>query len=123
MDQKLRFVVLMISLESIFNKSAQDPIQHILSRHVALTLSSDKTTFECYFKELKRLYNIRSTILHGKIKGDELKKVGNIKSHAVRLEEIVRSVLRWLVWLYDYENSEPTKESLFTYLNSKGFEG
>lgn len=31
-DEKLKFVILMIALESIFNKISSDPIQHIISR-------------------------------------------------------------------------------------------
>jgi len=39
------------------------------------------------------------------------------------LEGLVRSVLRQLIYLYHFDLAEPTKESLFEYLNAKGFEG
>jgi len=120
---KLKYVTLIIALESIFNRSGQDPIQHIISRHVSLLLSSTREEFETISKNVKELYNIRSIIVHGKTEGGELKKIEKLQPYLDRLEDVVRDVLKKLIWMYDFEEKQPTKDSLFSYLNAKGFEG
>ncbi|MEO8712790.1 MAG: hypothetical protein ABI405_11735 [Parafilimonas sp.] len=122
-DERLKFVVLMISLESIFNKSNQDPITHIISRHVALLIAENKESFFKVYDEVKRLYNIRSAIVHGKDEKESKKDLKDVEKDILILEEIVRSVLRKLIWIYDFDLDMPSdKKSLWNYLNAKGFE-
>src|SRR5205085_9197009 len=72
-DEKLKFVMLMIALESIFNKSNQEPIKHIISRHAALTITRDKQKFHEKVERIKFLYDLRSWIVHGKYEDKEHK--------------------------------------------------
>ncbi len=72
---------------------------------------------------LKELYDIRSTIVHGSTDKSRLKKLESLSEKLETLNEIVRKVLEKLIWLYDFEMSEPSKDSLFNYLNAKGFAG
>jgi len=120
-SEKLSFVVLIMALESIYNRSGQDPIQHIISRHVSLTLSNSKEEFETLFRKVKDFYNLRSIIVHGSTEKKELIKIENIHDKLEELFDLVRAILKKLIWLYDFEISQPTKNSLFDYLNSKGF--
>lgn len=65
-DKKIKFILLMIALESIFNKSKDEPIRHIISRHAALTITRDKQIFDEKVNRLKFFYDLRSSIVHGK---------------------------------------------------------
>ena len=122
-NDKVKFIVLMIALESIYNKTGDIPINHIISRHVALTLTSEKAEFEIISKSVKELYDLRSIIVHGSTDKNRLKKLESLSEKLDSLNEIVRRVLEKLIWLYDFEISEPTKDGLFNYLNAKGFTG
>ncbi len=126
-DDKLKFVVLMIALESIFNRSKDEPIRHIISRHAALTLTRDKRTFDDYVKRLKFLYDLRSSIVHGKLENKDddkdyrkyKKNLEQIGNYSLELEEIVRNVLKKLIIQNKLFNSDTpqNKEDLFKLLN------
>jgi len=121
-DLKIRFVLLMIGLESIFNRSGNDPIQHIISRHLALTLAESEEDFNELFKATKRLYITRSRIVHGNTDKKELEKINlKINDELQELESLTRRVIMKLLWMYDIESGTPNKDSLFEYLNRKGF--
>lgn len=123
-DEKLKFVMLMICLESVFNKSNQDPITHIISRHVALLITKDKDSFLKMYNEVRRLYNIRSAIVHGKDEKSSKENLREINTDVLKLEEIVRSVLKQLIWIHDFDLNMPKdKKELWNYLNARGFRG
>lgn len=123
-DEKLKFVILIIALESIFNKSGQDPIAHIISRHIALLTTKDKESFLSLFEKVKKLYNVRSTIVHGKHDKSSKVNLKELKTQVLQLEGVVRSVLKKLIWIHDFDSNKPKdKEELWEYLNAKGFQG
>jgi len=107
-DAELEFITLMTALESIFN-STGDQISHTVSRHLALILSSDREGFELHYRKMKKLYAIRSKIVHGSSVNDEL------TTHLNTLKNYTREALNYSL-LY-----KKTKADLFNYLNAKGF--
>ena len=121
-DLKIRFVLLMMGLESIFNRSGNDPIQHIISRHLALTLAESEEGFNKLFIATKRLYQTRSKIVHGNTDIKEMEKINlKIINELQELESLTRRVIMKLLWMYDFESGTLNKDSLFEYLNRKGF--
>lgn len=117
---KIKFVLFMIALESIFNRSSHEPISHILSRHSALLLSATREEFDSQYKKIKDLYNTRSTIVHGSTDENNLKKFRlKLPEHLIELEDLTRKIILKCISLKDIDN----KDSLFNYLNKKGFEG
>src|SRR5439155_19616177 len=110
---------LMIALESIFNKSSQEPIKHIISRHTALTITRNKQKFFEIVERVKFLYNLRSWIVHGDNKKFS-KHSTKFPTYILELEELVRNVLKQLIWnekLFD-SKKPTTKEELFDILNA-----
>lgn len=123
-DPKVKFVLLMSGLESIFNRSSQDPVKHIISRHLALTLANSKEEFEKLFATTKKLYDTRCNIIHGNTDKKVIEKLqSRISVELQQLEELIRRVVNKLLWLHDFDIGEPTKDALFEYLNKKGYEG
>ncbi len=105
-----RYITLMTALESLFNRG-RDQITHIVSRHLAIIVSSNKEDFEENYKNFKELYGKRSTIIHGdKIKDENLEEL------VLKLENLVRKAILFCL------NQELNKDELFNYLNSKGYE-
>jgi Apea-like HEPN len=120
-NEKLRFILLTIALESIYSTKSQD-ITHILARHVALTLCEDnEELFLKIEKQVRTLYGIRSIIVHGKAESGDLKKIHNMPCLRRELEDIVRKVLKTLLFLQPFKEISKTKETLYASLNSKGF--
>lgn len=81
------------------------------------------------YDEIKKLYNIRSKIVHGeksdtddKTYKDYLKRSTH---YTLKLEEIVRDVLKKLIFrINDPDLNLPKdKNELWQYLNAKGFSG
>ncbi len=123
-DSKVKFVLLMIGLESIFNRSSQDPVKHIISRHLALTLADSNEKFEELFIITKKLYDTRCNIVHGNTDKKVIEKLqSKIPFELEQLEDLTRKVIIKLLWLHDFNIGEPTKDTLFEYLNKKGYEG
>lgn len=107
-DWRTKFVILMICLECIFNHGAEQ-IAHTVSRHLALILSANKEEFELHYKQIKKLYSVRSKIVHGDIPKNKE------ESDILKLEDYVRFSINYCL------NNNFTKESLFRHLNSKGY--
>lgn len=106
-----RFVTLMTALESLFNQG-RDQITHIVSRHLALIVANDKVEFQEHYKAIKKLYGIRSAIVHGQgFRNDSLMKDCNI------LEEYVRRALNYCLKL----DLDMTRRELFEELNANGY--
>jgi len=126
-DDKIKFIILMIALESIFNKSKDEPIRHIISRHAALTITRNRQIFDEKVNRLKFFYGLRSSIVHGKKENKDdakdhrkyKKNLDNVTEYVLELEELVRNVLKQLIWDDKLFNSKTpkNKEDLFKLLN------
>ena len=109
-DYKVRFTILMSALESLFNRS-KDQISHIIARHLALIISSGSEEFETNYKRIKKLYSIRSQIIHGQ----NVKFKEDIMNLTDELQDLTRKAILYCM------KSKKTKEELFCYLNAKGY--
>lgn len=107
-DGRIRFITLMTCLESLFNLG-KDQIAHTIARHLSLILSSSKEEFTSNYARIKKLYNMRNSIVHG----GEYK--GDLISDYLDLSEKVRSAINFC------NKPEMTKEKLFEDLNCRGF--
>jgi hypothetical protein len=107
-DVRLRFITLITCLESLFNLG-KDQIAHTISRHLSIILSDSKEQFIENYKRIKKLYNIRSSIVHGS------EYSGDIIKDYLELSDKVRAAIK-------YCNVDfVTKEKLFEDLNARGF--
>lgn len=107
-DVRLRFITLVTCLESLFN-FGKDQIAHTISRHLSIILSDNKEQFKENYKQIKKLYNTRSSIVHG---GDY---TGDIIKDYLELSDKVRIAIKYC------NIPNLTKEDLFEDLNSSGF--
>ncbi|MDB5284518.1 MAG: hypothetical protein JWO06_3593 [Bacteroidota bacterium] len=107
-DGRLRFITLVTCLESLFNLG-KDQIAHTISRHLSIILSNSKEQFKENYKQIKKLYNMRSSIVHG----GEYK--GDIIQDYLELSNKVRAAINFC------NVPDLTKEKLFEDLNSRGF--
>lgn len=107
-DGRIRFITLMTCLESLFNLG-KDQIAHTIARHLSIIISTDKSQFNTNYARIKKLYNMRNSIVHG----GEYK--GDIIQDYLDLSNKVRAAI-------NYCNVDGlTKEKLFEDLNSIGF--
>jgi len=107
-DGRIRFITLMTCLESLFNLG-KDQIAHTIARHLSIIISTDKSQFNANYTRIKKLYNMRNSIVHG----GEYK--GDIIQDYLDLSNKVRAAI-------NYCNVHGlTKEKLFEDLNSIGF--
>ena len=98
----------MTCLESLFNLG-KDQIAHTIARHLSIIISKDKAEFNTNYSRIKKLYNIRNSIVHG----GEYKR--DIVQDYLELSNKVRAAI-------NYCNVEGlTKEKLFEELNSRGY--
>ncbi|MDC4205034.1 MAG: HEPN domain-containing protein [Candidatus Manganitrophus sp.] len=104
----LQFLSLMISLESLFNVSAQD-LRYRISRGVAVLLGRDIEHCEVIMKSLKNLYDKRSQLVH-------TGKIDCIGHYDV---EMLRIYVRKAILAVDELKIE--KEGLARKLNAAGF--
>lgn len=107
----LCFLNLVTSLESIFNRGIS-PISHTVARHLSLILSDNKEDFTEKYKEIKKMYDLRSKIVHGASKQD----YQTVSSSFVKLRDYSLRALQFV------NGKRLNKEQLFDYLNSYGFE-
>lgn len=105
---KVKYVLLMTCLESLFN-FGRDQIAHTISRHLSLILSNTVSEFNENYKNNKKLYQLRSSIVHGNPIKDDLNK------KSVELASKTRKALVYC------RNQHLKKEDLFTHLNSMGY--
>lgn len=109
-DVKIRFTNLIIALESLFNRS-KDQISHIIARHLSLIISQNKEEFKINYKRIKKLYGIRSQIVHGQT----VKFKENINDMTDEVQNHVRTAILYCI------RTKMTKEELFLFLNSTGY--
>jgi hypothetical protein len=106
-ERKIMFINLIVCLESLFNQG-KDQISHTISRHLAIILSTNLEEFKANYSRVKKLYSMRSDIVHGN-------KDINPHDEAVELREYVR---RAIIFCAEFGGN---KKELFEYLNTKGY--
>lgn len=107
-DGRIRFITLMTCLESLFNLG-KDQIAHTIARHLSVILSEDKEQFKENYSRIKKLYNMRNSIVHG---GEHK---GDLIADYLDLSEKVRRAINFC------NKPKLTKEKLFEDLNTSGF--
>ena len=107
-DGRIRFITLMTCLESLFNLG-KDQIAHTTARHLSIIISEDRFQFNSNYSRIKKLYNMRNSIVHG----GEYK--GDIIQDYLDLSNKVRAAINYC------NVGKLTKEKLFEELNSRGF--
>jgi Apea-like HEPN len=107
-DLQTKYVTLMTCLESLFNQSTEQ-ITHTVSRHLSLIISSDESEFNTNYQRIKKLYKIRSEIVHG----SNVKE--NLGSAIEDLQNIARKAINYCLTL------QISKAELFSKLNAKGY--
>jgi len=108
-NHNLVFLSLMISLETLLNPGPQE-LRYRISRNAAVLLGEGKERCKELFKDLGRLYDIRSEIVHnGRI---DLVSEGDV----LRLRDYVRNAITRAYEMH------MDKASLVDELNSRGFE-
>jgi len=110
-DFRMKFINLVTALESLFNKG-EHPISHIIARHLAIIISESSVEFQTNYSKIKKLYGMRSLIVHGQ----KLKSGGKI---IIENLDILQDMTRKAI-VYCLESSK-SKNELFAYLNVKGF--
>lgn len=108
LDARTRFITLMTCLESIFNLG-KDQITHTVSRHLAIIISNSEEQFSKNYKRIKKLYSLRSSIVHGSDSSS------NVQQHLLELENLVRHAINYC------QDQNVTKTELFYLLNSSGY--
>jgi len=98
----------MTCLESLFNLG-KDQISHTIARHLSIILSDKKEQFKENYTRIKKLYNIRNSIVHGGEYKDDI-----IQDY-LELSNKVRAAINFC------NVPDLTKEKLFEDLNSRGF--
>lgn len=109
-DLKIRFTILMMCLESLFNHGF-DQISHTTSRHLSIIISSTDEEFQKNYGRIKKLYDIRSKIVHGA----KFKEEKDLYLYTTDLYELVRTAIKYCLPL------EMNREDLFKKLNAMGF--
>jgi Apea-like HEPN len=98
----------MTCLESLFNLG-RDQITHTVSRHLSIILSTNATEFQLNYKRIKKLYGIRSTIVHGGTTNEKIEDV------TYELQDKVSKAM-----LYCFK-TDLNKSELFDKLNQSGY--
>lgn len=107
-DVQIRFITLITCLESLFNLG-KGQIAHTIARHLSIIISNNQEQFKENYKLIKRLYNMRNSIVHGG------KHRGDIINDYLKLSDKVRLAINFC------NVPNLTKEKLFEDLNTKGF--
>lgn len=109
-NKNLQFLTLMNGLESLFHPSDSGELTYRISRNCAVLLGNKKEDTRTIFKDMKKLYGIRSQIVHNgraDISEDEL-----LKLRCYTRESIKK--------MYEINKN---KEDILKILNEKGFGG
>jgi hypothetical protein len=106
-DHESDFIMCITVLESIFNHT-KDQISHTIARHLSVVISPNINEFKSNYTRIKRLYNERSNLVHGR--SDEISE-----ENLIAANELARKALRFCL------DKDFTRESLFEYCNSRGF--
>jgi hypothetical protein len=104
----IAFICLMFGLESLFNTGGPE-VTKTISRHVAVLLAKDKADGNRIYDDIRKLYKIRSDIVHGR------KNISVDVSELLKLRQYVRDSMKKAIHL------SLDKEELFDLLNIHGF--
>jgi|GEM_PF-1941792 len=107
-EPKAKFLMLMTCLEALFNFKGAE-ITHTISRHLAILLSQTVEEFQNNYVRVRKLYSLRSKIIHG------ANVSGNISDSLDELEDFVRRALKSCIGL------DITHDVFFAELNRRGF--
>lgn len=102
------FICLMFGLESLFNTGGPE-VTKTISRHVAVLLAKDKADGNRIYDDIRKLYKIRSDIVHGR------KNISVPESELIKLRQYVRESMKKAMLL------SLDKEALYDLLNIHGF--
>jgi hypothetical protein len=107
-NQNMSFLSLMISLETLLGSGGSEKTYRI-SRNAAVLLGKDKDESEIIFSDIKKLYNLRSEIVHGG------------KSNIIHTEDLLK--LRHYIResIKEINKVDKSKDELLDVLNSCGF--
>jgi Apea-like HEPN len=108
-DKRVRFIILITALESILN-FGRDQIAHTIARHSSLLISNTKQEFHDNYSRIKKLYNERSSLVHGSGEKNTLQD-----TDIDFAEELVRIAI--VFWI----NKGTNKKQLFDYFNALGY--
>lgn len=108
-SMSLSFLSLMISLETLFNPGNSE-LKYRISRNAAVLLGNDKYPSDLIFKDVKKLYDKRSHLVHtgdkSKINMEDLLKLRNyVRESIKKIDDIGKN-----------------KDELLDILNSSGFD-
>ena len=109
-NDQVKFVNMIVALEALFNQGSH-PTSHVVSRHMAIVVSKTREEFLDNYKRVKKLYGIRSKIVHGQINRKKLK----IRERASEAQDLVRKGILYCM------GQGCEKDVLFHRLNSMGF--
>jgi hypothetical protein len=107
-ERSMRFISVMTGMEVLFN-SGRDQIRYTMSRYAAVLNGRDLPESQRIFDEMKRLYNLRSEVIHqggSKTMSDD---------DVVKLREILRQSIKRLL------KAKMGKPEYCARLDSRGF--
>lgn len=113
-DYEIKLINSMIAFESLFNRG-KDQLRHIIARHAAVLISETQKEFETIYIDMKKLYDLRSSLVHnGQVSAKSLKPFGTLRDAVIKLMNYLRKVL---VKCYKFQGD---KDELFNELNLAG---
>ena len=104
----IKFICLISGLESLFNIGGPE-ITKTISRHVAVLLAKDRPEGDNIYKDVKHLYDVRSSIVHAR------KRVNISEQDLFKLRHYLRESIKKVLPL------ALEKVELFDLLNKHGF--
>jgi hypothetical protein len=107
--QNVAFLSLMNGLEALLNPGGGE-ITYKLSRNCAVLLGKDKRDAIGIFKDVKDLYDLRSSIVHGATRNVEEGEILKLRGY---LRESIKKLLK----------TNKPKEEVLDDLNERGFGG
>jgi len=113
----LRLINLSIALECLFSPGGAE-IKHKLAERTALFLHDSKEQRRQLFDDMKEIYDIRSTLVHGSVPKASKLDEDKSRSMMMRLESIVQGVLRKILMSSDliqtFSQKRDKREAFFT---------
>lgn len=107
-DENLAFLSLMNGLEALFNDGGSE-LTHRIARACAVLLGKDRTDASSIYEDIKKLYRLRSSIVHANTKINV--EDGNLQ----KLRDYVRRAIKLLI------KSNLSKTEILKNLNMDGF--
>jgi len=110
-NAKLRYLNMLLSLDLCFNKSSEESFE-IICRYVSRLLARNAEEFQHLMNESINFYHLKNKIIQGNISKDLITESESeyIRWKMLRLEEIVRSVLKKMIRFNHKERSKFIEE-------------